>query len=165
MGVQHQRTSGRPQWQSHCIPWLCLVCGTKPWGGSLEALQLAGLWGNTSPSSPVLSCCRSSSRSPESGQAGQKFPVKVKHFMSQAHKMKPYHCSYQVLYVFYFSAAPTFVGSSASSMAGALQALGAGPCWRWRPHPRDAEVVPLQQHVTELSTVVLGAEGTAAAGW
>lgn len=37
-----------------CIAWLCLVCGTKPWGGSFEALQLADLQGNTCPSPHVM---------------------------------------------------------------------------------------------------------------
>lgn len=42
----------------------------------------------------------------------------------------------------YFTAAPILVGSSVSSTAGALRALGAGPCRSWRPHPRDAEAMP-----------------------
>lgn len=38
----------------------------------------------------------SSWSSPGSGQAGQIFPVKVKHFLAQAHEVKTYHCSYQI---------------------------------------------------------------------
>lgn len=30
------------------------------------------------------------------GEAHQKFPVNVKHFLAQAHKVKTYYCSYQV---------------------------------------------------------------------
>lgn len=79
-----------------CIAGLGLVCGAKPWGGGFEALQLADLRGNTSPS-PQVTLQVWAPRGPALAQGGSpEVPCERQTLSGPSPQVKTYYCSYQL---------------------------------------------------------------------